>query len=73
MGGNIMKKLISFLIVVVLVSCSTPQHGFDYKRHAKYQKKIARKMERVNKRPGKTYFIIKTPINNINNDQQQKK
>ena len=68
-----MKKLILFLIMVASVSCSTPQHGFDYKRHAKYQKKIARKMERVNKRPGKTYFIIKTPINNINNDQQQKK
>ena len=58
-----MKKIISFLIAVVLVSCSTPQHGFDYKRHAKYQKKMVKKMERVNKRPGKTYFIIKSPPN----------
>jgi len=67
-----MKKLILFLIIVILVSCSTQQHGFDYKRHDRYQKKIHRKMKRINKQPGKTYFIISIPTNNIYDDQQKK-
>ena len=37
MGGNIMKKLILFLIVAVLASCSAPQKGYNYKHHSSRQ------------------------------------
>ena len=57
-----MKKYILALVmlVVMLTSCSAPQRGFDYKKHDRYQKKMVKKMKRVNKRPGKTYLIIQT-------------
>ena len=37
-----MKKYILPLImlVVILTSCSTPQHGYNYKKHSNTQKKI---------------------------------
>ena len=67
-----MKKYLIALImlIVMLVSCSAPQHvykhkGFDYKKHNRYQQKMVKKMERVNKRPGKTYFILETFPTNI--------
>ena len=61
-----MKKIILCLAVVALLtSCAAPQHGFDYKKHDRYQKKMVKKMERVNKRPGKTYFILETFPTNI--------
>ena len=58
-----MKKYILTLImlVVMLTSCSAPQRGFNYKKHDRYQKKMVKKMERVNKRPGKTFIMIETP------------
>ena len=60
-----MKKYILTIImlVVMLTSCSAPQHGFDYERHAKYQKKMVKKMKRANKRLGKTYFMIENRAN----------
>ena len=39
MGGNNMKKLILFLIVAVLASCSAPQKGYNYKHHSSRQQK----------------------------------
>ena len=53
------------MLVVMLTSCSDPQHvhknkGFDYEKHNRYQQKMVKKMERVNKRPGKTYIMIQT-------------
>ena len=58
-----MKKYILALVmlVIMLTSCSAPQRGFDYKKHDRYQKKMVKKMERVNKRPGKTFIMIETP------------
>ena len=55
-----MEKYILTLIMIVLIvtSCSAPQHGFDYQRHIKVQKKMVKKMKRVNRRSGKTYFMI---------------
>ena len=62
-----MKKYLITLImlVVMLTSCSDPQHvhkhkGFDYEKHNRYQQKMVKKMERVNKRPGKTFIMIQT-------------
>jgi hypothetical protein len=49
MGGNIMKKLILFLIVAVLVSCSAPQKGYNYKHHSNRQQKMYKQTKRVNK------------------------
>ena len=49
------------MLVVMLTSCSAPQRGFNYKKHDRYQKKMVKKMERVNKRPGKTFIMIETP------------
>ena len=51
------------MLVVMLTSCSSPQRGFDYKKHDRYQKKMVKKMERVNKRPGKTYIMIENSDN----------
>jgi PBP1b-binding outer membrane lipoprotein LpoB len=60
-----MKKYISLIILVmILTSCSTPQPGYYYKHHTRHQQKTQKKMKRVNKRPGKTYFIISAPLNN---------
>ena len=60
-----MKKYILTIImlVVMLTSCSAPQHGFDYQRHVKVQKKMVKKMKRANKRLGKTYFLIENQAN----------
>jgi len=60
-----MKKYILTLImlVVMITSCSSPQHGFDYQRHVKIQKKMVKKMNRTNKRLGKTYFLIENQSN----------
>ena len=49
MGGNIMKKLILFLIVAVLASCSAPQKGYNYKHHNGRQQKMYKQTKRVNK------------------------
>lgn len=46
------------MLVVILTACSAPHRGFNYKKHDNYQKKMVKKMERVNKRPGKTYIMI---------------
>lgn len=51
------------MLVVMLTSCSAPQHGFDYQRHVKVQKKMVKKMKRANKRLGKTYFLIENQAN----------
>ncbi len=44
-----MKKLILFLIVVVLASCSTPQKGYNYKKHSNKQQTMYKQTKRVNK------------------------
>ena len=44
-----MKKLILFLIVAVLASCSAPQKGYNYKHHSSRQQKIYKQTKRVNK------------------------
>jgi hypothetical protein len=49
MGGNNMKKLILFLIVAVLASCSAPQKGYNYKHHSNRQQKMYKQTKRVNK------------------------
>jgi hypothetical protein len=49
MGRNIMKKLIFFLIVVILASCSAPQKGYNYKHHNGRQQKMYKQTKRVNK------------------------
>jgi hypothetical protein len=49
MGGNIMKKLILFLIVAVLASCSAPQKGYNYKSHSNRQQTMYKQTKRVNK------------------------
>ena len=49
MGRNIMKKLILFLIVAVLASCSAPQKGYNYKHHNGRQQKMYKQTKRVNK------------------------
>jgi hypothetical protein len=49
MGGNNMKKLILFLIVAALASCSAPQKGYDYKHHSNRQQKMYKQTKRVNK------------------------
>ena len=49
MGGNFMKKLILFLIVVVLTSCSAPQKGYNYKKHSNKQQTMYKQTKRVNK------------------------
>jgi len=49
MGRNIMKKLIFFLIVVILASCSAPQKGYNYKHHNGRQQKMYKQTKQVNK------------------------
>ena len=49
MGGNIMKKLVLFLIVAVLASCSAPQKGYNYKSHSNRQQTMYKQTKRVNK------------------------
>jgi hypothetical protein len=49
MGGNNMKKLILFLIVAALASCSAPQKGYNYKHHSNRQQKTYKQTKRVNK------------------------
>jgi len=49
MGGNIMKKLILFLIVAVLASCSAPQKDYNYKSHSNRQQTMYKQTKRVNK------------------------
>jgi hypothetical protein len=49
MGGNNMKKLILFLIVAVLASCSAPQKGYNYKSHSNRQQIMYKQTKRVNK------------------------
>jgi hypothetical protein len=49
MGRNIMKKLILFLIVAILASCSAPQKGYNYKHHNGRQQKMYKQTKRVNK------------------------
>ena len=49
MGGNNMKKLILFLIVAVLASCSAPQKGYNYKSHSNRQQTMYKQTKRVNK------------------------
>ena len=49
MGGNIMKKLILFLIVAMLASCSAPQKGYNYKKHSNRQQTMYKQTKRVNK------------------------
>jgi hypothetical protein len=49
MGGNIMKKLILFLIVAALASCSAPQKGYNYKSHSNRQQTMYKQTKRVNK------------------------
>ena len=49
MGGNIMKKLILFLIVAVLASCSAPQKGYNYKSHSNRQQTMYKQTKQVNK------------------------
>jgi hypothetical protein len=49
MGGNNMKKLILFLIVAVLASCSAPQKGYNYKHHSNRQQTMYKQTKRVNK------------------------
>ena len=46
-----MKKYILPLImlVVILTSCSTPQHGYNYKKHSNTQQKMYKQNNRVNK------------------------
>jgi hypothetical protein len=44
-----MKKLILFLIVAVLASCSAPQKGYNYKHHSSRQQKMYKQTKRVNK------------------------
>ena len=49
MGGNNMKKLILFLIVAILASCSASQKGYNYKNHINKQQKMYKQTKRVNK------------------------
>jgi hypothetical protein len=49
MGRNSMKKLILFLIIAVLASCSAPQKGYNYKHHNGRQQKMYKQTKRVNK------------------------
>jgi hypothetical protein len=49
MGGNNMKKLILFLIVVAFASCSAPQKGYNYKSHSNRQQTMYKQTKRVNK------------------------
>ena len=44
-----MKKLILFLIVAVLASCSAPQKGYNYKYHSNRQQTMYKQTKRVNK------------------------
>lgn len=45
-----MKKfLILFLTSAILISCSTSQHGYNYKSHSKHQQKMHRQTNRINK------------------------
>ena len=46
-----MKKYIFPLIMLVLIltSCSTPQHGYNYKKHSNKQQTMYKQNNRVNK------------------------
>jgi len=46
-----MKKYLLPLImlVVILTSCSTPQHGYNYKKHSNRQQTMYKQTKRVNK------------------------
>lgn len=46
-----MKKYIVSLIaiVVILTSCSTPQHGYNYKKHSNRQQTLYKQTHRINK------------------------
>jgi len=45
-----MKKLIYFLIAsVILVSCASQQHGYNYNKHRKTGNQMHKSTQRVNK------------------------
>ena len=44
------KYLLSLMVlVVILTSCSTQQHGYNYKKHSNTQQKMYKQTKRVNK------------------------
>ena len=45
-----MKKLIGiFMVILLLSSCSTPQRGYNYKKHSNRQQTMYKQTKRVNK------------------------
>lgn len=43
------KLLILCTVLMMLVSCSAPKHGYDYKHHHKRQELMYKDTKRVNK------------------------